>query len=402
MKLRLITSVIALTLASTSASSIFASMNFGDDEQTQQNRRKRKASSLDTPSLSEQAYDVAYNFGNFAASLGRFSFNSVKTITTMVASSAYNTFMGSTPTHQMTIQTSASTHNAALDEDIQGYVNKLPHMESEHENIGVLENDEGTIEHPRKRQCIRANAPSSMLDLTQNTSSHPTSISLITDADDDENVQFAFLESMRKPTNHHRNTLISVLDENDASLQQALYYSLDEADFQIALTNSTRTQTTTQRPTSTNTVIEVNADVIMEFDRTMDSEVQVIQADRKKKPAATLLDLEDPDSLNRALMAYNPEAQRNRIQEVYMKWFRQLNDQSGLKEANHIIRYYEEREPDNAFGMQQAKHEKERCQAQLKNMATRHPIYNVLRVEGFTHTEIMDAKAKLFLNFYNE
>lgn len=291
MKLRLITSVLALTLATTSASSIFASMNFGENEQTQQSGRKRKASDLntpslgeheqaqqsaskrrasglDTPSLSDQAYDVAYNFGNFAISLGWFSFNAMKAITMKIGSKAIDTF-------------------------------------------------------------------------------------------------------------------VPLVDEDDADLQQAP-------------TNSTSTQTTQQPTPTQNTPVETN------YDGTMDSEIQVIQLDKKKQPTTTLLDLENSDSLNRALMEHNPASQYNLIQDVYMKWFQRLNERSGFKNANTKIRYYEEYAPDDVLGMQQAQQEKERCRIVLKNMAKQHPIYNVLQDKGFTHTDIMDTKEKLFLNFYNE
>lgn len=132
-------------------------------------------------------------------------------------------------------------------------------------------------------------------------------------------------------------------------------------------------------------------------------DVHVVQTQPLNNQRNTrLLNLEDEAELAHALNQYNPERQRNRIQEVYVKWFRELNEKSGLKEASSIERYYEEREPYNARGIAANKVQIQNARVKLKYLAAQQPIAKILRQQGFSAEEIKNAKETLFLNFYDQ
>lgn len=136
---------------------------------------------------------------------------------------------------------------------------------------------------------------------------------------------------------------------------------------------------------------------------TAQPDVHVVQPQSSNNQRnAFMLDLEDDVGLAHALNQYNPERQRNRIQEVYVKWFRELNEKSGLREASLMERYYEEREPDNARGMADAKAQIQHARTKLKYFAAQNPIARILMQQGFSREEIKNAQETLFLNFYDQ
>lgn len=123
---------------------------------------------------------------------------------------------------------------------------------------------------------------------------------------------------------------------------------------------------------------------------------------KKAQKKSVVIDLEDEEGLVRALNQYNPERQRNRIQEAYMNWFGKLNEMSGLKFASKKERYLEELYPDNELEKANVQVEIRWARENLRWLASCMPIHTILVRKGFTHEEITDARETLFLNFYDQ
>ncbi|MGN6670627.1 MAG: hypothetical protein ACTHJ4_03740 [Candidatus Nucleicultricaceae bacterium] len=117
---------------------------------------------------------------------------------------------------------------------------------------------------------------------------------------------------------------------------------------------------------------------------------------------SVVIDLEDEVSLERALNQYNPERQRNRIEEIYVTWFRELDTKSGLQFAQKQKQFFEDNDPNNPFVNFMVQLEMQMARKNLRELAECNPIYPILIKAGFTPKEIKNAKETLFLNFYDE
>ncbi|ARN85026.1 hypothetical protein [Candidatus Nucleicultrix amoebiphila] len=128
---------------------------------------------------------------------------------------------------------------------------------------------------------------------------------------------------------------------------------------------------------------------------TMSADIIVLEKPKSPPQESSLLvDIDDPESIQRALNTYSIERRYNQMEPIYMRWFKELDVRSGLKQLTDQQKHSGTHNP-------LLEHQINQARQRLRELAQRNPIARILKSRGFTDAEIRYAQEQKYLNFYD-
>ncbi|ARN85027.1 hypothetical protein [Candidatus Nucleicultrix amoebiphila] len=141
---------------------------------------------------------------------------------------------------------------------------------------------------------------------------------------------------------------------------------------------------------------------LIQIDEDLPDMIVEEKAQPSRQGSGLIVDIDDPESLQKALRTYSIERRYNQMEPIYMEWYKELSIESGLKRAYADKKIYDEWGSDDPEKLRQIEYQTKSARAKLIELARTNPIYTILKSRGFNDKEIRYARDQRFLNFYEK